>query len=213
MKEHNSDSIFKYKWDQVVSCFWNRYPNPYSNHVLSEDTVSRYIEDGKLHSTRLVCKTSSLPKWGEGVLTGPKTVYTLETSIVDPLNRMFTTITRNIGLTKLMIVTEECKYVDGDSCNETICHRKATTLSNVTGLSGAIERFGINRYQKHAHKFTKGFEHVLSLTYPHHNNSTEHSIFSSHAEKWKNSAKKATEIAKSRAVPVMAQVTGGTAAN
>jgi len=213
MKEHSSIYTFKYKWDQVVSCFWNRYPNPFSNHVLSEDTLSRYVKDGKLYSVRLVCKTSNLPKWGEHVLTGPKTVYTIETTVVDPLNKIFETFTRNIGLTKLMIVTEECKYTDGTNTHETICHRKTTTKSNVFGLAKAIEKFGINRYQKHAHKFTKGFEHILSLTYPQPNNHSEHSTFSSHAEKLKISAKKATEIAKSKAVPVMAQVTGGTAAS
>lgn len=30
-------------WHQVAEALWRRYPNPYSKHVLTEDTVSRLV--------------------------------------------------------------------------------------------------------------------------------------------------------------------------
>ena len=30
-------------WEQVAQAMWRRYPNPFSKHVLSEDTLSRFV--------------------------------------------------------------------------------------------------------------------------------------------------------------------------
>ena len=34
-------SVQRSSWDQVLAAFWQRYPNPYSKHVLTEDIVHR----------------------------------------------------------------------------------------------------------------------------------------------------------------------------
>lgn len=34
---------FNFSWEDVSRGFWKRYPNPNAKHVLSEDTISRYI--------------------------------------------------------------------------------------------------------------------------------------------------------------------------
>ena len=36
-------SVLRSSWDQVFTAFWQRYPNPYSEHVLSEDIVHREV--------------------------------------------------------------------------------------------------------------------------------------------------------------------------
>ena len=72
----------------------------FSSHVLSEDTVSRLVIDGKLHSTRLITKTNSLPAWGKKLINAKK-VYLIEHSIVDAKEKLIHTSTFNVGLTKV----------------------------------------------------------------------------------------------------------------
>lgn len=83
----------------------------FSKHVLSEDVISRYIgTDNKLHSKRILTKTNRLPKWGERFVNTRFAVF-IEESIVDPINKVVTTYTRNITLKNLMVsVMIKCFY-------------------------------------------------------------------------------------------------------
>ena len=54
-------SVLRSSWDQVFTAFWQRYPNPYSEHVFSEDIVHREVtSDQMLLSRRLLTKTNRL---------------------------------------------------------------------------------------------------------------------------------------------------------
>lgn len=75
----------------------------FSAHVLTEDTVSREIRDGKLYSRRLLTKTNRVPKWGERLIT-TRTVKIIEESFVDPKEKVLVTYTRNIGLSRVMVI-------------------------------------------------------------------------------------------------------------
>lgn len=74
----------------------------FSQHVLSEDTFSREIKNGKLHSKRVLTKTNRVPKWGERFFNAGS-VKIVEESIVDPKLKTLTTYTRNIAFTKVMV--------------------------------------------------------------------------------------------------------------
>lgn len=98
----------------ALICWWNRCLSwllwfffrisilCFSSHVLTEDTISREIRNGKLHSKRLLSKTNSLPKWGERFYNA-KSVKIVEESVVDPKEKTLTTYTRNIAFTKVMV--------------------------------------------------------------------------------------------------------------
>ncbi|XP_033373592.1 PRELI domain-containing protein 1, mitochondrial isoform X2 [Parus major] len=97
--------VLKGPWDQVFAAFWQRYPNPYSKHVLTEDIVHREVTpDHKLLSRRLLTKTNRMPRWAERFFPAnvAHSVYILEDSIVDPKNRTMTTFTWNINHARLM---------------------------------------------------------------------------------------------------------------
>ncbi|KAL2299257.1 hypothetical protein Nmel_013907 [Mimus melanotis] len=99
-------SVLKGPWDQVFAAFWQRYPNPYSKHVLTEDIVHREVTpDHKLLSRRLLTKTNRMPRWAERFFPAnvAHSVYILEDSIVDPKNRTMTTFTWNINHARLMV--------------------------------------------------------------------------------------------------------------
>lgn len=71
-------------------------------HVLSEDTISREVKDGKLYTKRLFSKTNNPPKWAERLIS-TRTVKIVEESVVDPKEKTITTYTRNVGYVKLMV--------------------------------------------------------------------------------------------------------------
>lgn len=102
-KYYENSTVFHYNWEQMLQGFWKRYPNPYSTHVLSEDTIQREIRpDGKLYSKRVLTKTNRVPKWGERFFKA-KFVCIIEESLVDPKSKTLTTHTRNIGFNKIMV--------------------------------------------------------------------------------------------------------------
>lgn len=102
-KYTENTTIFNYNWEQVTQGFWRRYPNPWSSHVLTEDTLQREVRpDGKLYSKRILSKTNRVPKWGERFFKA-KSVFIVEESIVDPSGKTLTTLTRNIGFNTIMV--------------------------------------------------------------------------------------------------------------
>lgn len=72
--------------------------------MLTEDVLDRHVDDeGNLHTTKLLTKTNSMPKWGERLYKGPKFVAIVEESVVDPKAQTFTTYTRNISMSRFMV--------------------------------------------------------------------------------------------------------------
>uniref|UniRef100_A0A8C2RCM5 PRELI/MSF1 domain-containing protein n=1 Tax=Capra hircus TaxID=9925 RepID=A0A8C2RCM5_CAPHI len=71
---------------RMFPAFWQLYPNPYSKHVLTEDTVHREVtSDQTLLSRRLLTKMNRMPRWAERLF--PANVahsHILEDSIMDP---------------------------------------------------------------------------------------------------------------------------------
>ncbi|XP_031564390.1 PRELI domain-containing protein 1, mitochondrial-like [Actinia tenebrosa] len=165
MKFYSTNFVFKFAWDQVSSAYWNRYPNPWSLHVLSEDVLSRTVEDDKLKTKRLLTKTNRLPKWGERFVSS-RIACIVEESIVDPIAKTLTTYTRNITYKTLMVVEEKCVYAVNPQNKEwTTCEKQSWVSSDVYGFARAIEAFGVERYKKNAKKAIKGLEHIMEKLY------------------------------------------------
>ncbi|XP_041370402.1 PRELI domain-containing protein 1, mitochondrial-like [Gigantopelta aegis] len=206
MKFFTISSVFKFSWDQVASAFWQRYPNPYSKHVLSEDVVNREISSGLLYSTRLITKTNPLPRWGERFVPGPRHVCVLEESIVDPCNKTITTYTRNIGMQRVMTVEERCVYkVDPENTKWTVCERSTWVSSSIYGFGRAIQAFGMDRIKKNSVKASKGYEYILEKLYV-PETIPEQTLH--RTDKLKEAARKAAEVAaakaKSKTRPILA---------
>uniref|UniRef100_A0A2K6BDJ4 PRELI/MSF1 domain-containing protein n=1 Tax=Macaca nemestrina TaxID=9545 RepID=A0A2K6BDJ4_MACNE len=94
-------SVLQSSWDQVFANFWQQYPNPYSKHVLTEDTVHQAATaDQKLLSRRLLTKTNRMPHWAKQLF--PVNVV--------HLNQTMTTFTRNNNHARLMVVEKRCMH-------------------------------------------------------------------------------------------------------
>ncbi|XP_055780103.1 PRELI domain-containing protein 1, mitochondrial-like [Salvelinus fontinalis] len=106
VKYFSNDVDIRTTWDHVVSAFWQRYPNPFSTHVLTEDVVFREVTaDQQLLSRRLLTKTNRMPRWAEFLFPSnlSRSVYIVEDSVVDPVTKSLTTYTWNLNHTTLMV--------------------------------------------------------------------------------------------------------------
>lgn len=205
-KLHRSTAIFQYNWEQVVTGFWLRYPNPFSAHVLSEDVIQRYVtEDGLLVTKKLLTKTSRVPKWGERFVQGPANVFVLEESIVDPQTQTLVTYTRNLGFTKIMTVDEKCWYRPyPEDTARTELARIACIESHIFGFAKAIQTFGIERYKRNTTKTEEGLVHTLARLYLNSSGTTSDrtgsitrmSTLTGRAETIRETARKATDVAR-----------------
>ncbi len=113
-------------------------------------------------------------------------------------------------------IEEKCVYTPNvDNKSWTVCERQAWINSSIFGLSFAIQKLGIERFKQNTSKTVKGFEHILNKMFTPENlmefEQTKSSL--NPKEKLKSGAKKATALAKSKAAPVMASVTGGRTAS
>lgn len=93
--------------------------------------------------------------------------------------------------------------------SKTVADRSAWIDSQLYGLSRPIQAFGFERFKKNCVKAEKGFHHVLNMMFPGHElpvlvSPHKHFDLSEQKEKLRESAKRATEIAKSKARPVVA---------
>ncbi|XP_067003455.1 protein preli-like [Anabrus simplex] len=207
VKYFENSTLFQFSWDQVASGYWKRYPNPHSSHVLSEDTVFRELRGHKLYTKRLLTKTNRVPKWGERFISS-RTVKIVEESIVDPKEKVLVTYTRNIGYVRVMSIVEKVTYrVSEENVNWTLATRSAWIDSQVFGFGRAIQAFGLERFRKNCHKMVGGFNYVLRNMFPGTSSSQDDSNLqppSTMKETFKDTAKKASELAKSKTGPIYA---------
>ncbi|XP_039879993.1 PRELI domain-containing protein 1, mitochondrial-like isoform X2 [Simochromis diagramma] len=161
-----SSTDIRSTWDHVVSAFWQRYPNPFSTHVLTEDVVYREVTaDHRLLSRRLLMKTNRLPRWAERLFPAgmSRSVYVIEDSIVDPVNKSLTTYTWNLNHTTLMSVEERCVFQGSvEHPATTQLKREAWISSSIYGFSKPIQEFGLARFKSNQVKAMKGLEYALS---------------------------------------------------
>uniref|UniRef100_A0A3B3XIE7 PRELI/MSF1 domain-containing protein n=1 Tax=Poecilia mexicana TaxID=48701 RepID=A0A3B3XIE7_9TELE len=150
-----SEAHIKSPWYQVLAAFWQRYPNPYSTHVLTEDVLYREVTPTNLLlSRRLLTKTNRLPGWAEHIFPAhmARGVYILEDSIVDPEANTLVTKTWNLNHNTLMTVVERCMFEqDGTQPTWTKLKREAWIFSSVYGLARPIQSFPISMATRKSH--------------------------------------------------------------
>ncbi|GIX98754.1 PRELI domain-containing protein 1, mitochondrial [Caerostris darwini] len=200
MKFFEGTDVFNYSWLQIADIFWLRYPNPFSKHVRTEDVLYREVEDGVLHTKRLLTKTVRFSYFGYNV--NIKNEPIIEESFIDPRNQTIKTSTWNVG-TAIAQVKEVCYYRKKEDHN-TIIERKAWIEKTKLYLPGFLESIMIRRFQKSVQKTRKGLEYVLANKYPSaiHVESKPSPFIDT--DKIREKAKKAKEMATPKTVPIFA---------
>ena len=121
VKFYSTHYTYDYSFPAVSLAYFLRYPNPYSTHVRSTDTISRSFDaiTGTLTTTRLHLKRSKLPSAVLKLLprsllgssaSGDSQTYILETSKVNVREGWMETESRNLEWTGVLSVIERQTY-------------------------------------------------------------------------------------------------------
>ena len=118
---YSTDYSYDYGFSAVSLAYFLRYPNPYSRHVASTDTIDRHFDPvtQRLTTVRLHLKKSRLPsavlkvipKSSVGASSdGSTQSFILETSLVDVKEGWMETESRNIDWSNVLSVIEKQTY-------------------------------------------------------------------------------------------------------
>lgn len=117
VKCYSSNETYSYPFPAVTLAYFLRYPNPYSTHVLSTDTISRHYdpEAQRLTTIRLHLKRSKIPAAVLKLLprsflgasaAGDTQTFILEKSVVDVKEGWMDAESRNLEWTGVLSVVE-----------------------------------------------------------------------------------------------------------
>jgi hypothetical protein len=121
VKFYSTNDIYPYPFPAVTLAYFLRYPNPYSTHVVSTDTISRHFDPvtQKLTTVRLHLKRSKLPTAVLKLVprsllgasaSGDTQSYILEKSVVDIRNGRMDTESQNLEWTGVLSVVERQSF-------------------------------------------------------------------------------------------------------
>lgn len=164
VKFFNSSTDYSHSWDKVTLALFNKYPNPFSTHVLTSDVIDRYVIGEKLITVRLLKKKSKVPKWGQFIFKMNE-AYILEYSCVDVRKQEMTTTTRNLSHKKIMLIEERLTIKQHPmNMKETQILTNVRFISNSSFMKNQIEGFGLHRFKNNIHNSSKGLLYVLNLS-------------------------------------------------
>ncbi|KAF2846547.1 hypothetical protein T440DRAFT_227895 [Plenodomus tracheiphilus IPT5] len=143
VKFYSCNETYSYPFPAVTLAYFLRYPNPYSTHVLSTDTISRHYDPElqRLTTIRLHLKRSKLPSAVLKLLprsflgasaSGDTQSYILEKSVVDIKEGWMDTESRNLEWTGVLSVVERQMF-------KRPVHDDAKVFQ---GMEGAAQRHG-----------------------------------------------------------------------
>ncbi|GMM35909.1 Ups1 protein [Saccharomycopsis crataegensis] len=116
---HKSTNQYDYSFPIVSYSWLNRYPNPYAKHVISVDTLDSSVDEhGKLHITKLIRKSGSIPSWAKPFLSITDS-WIVEKAVIDPATQTMETYTRNLDHTGVIRIEEFNNYFFDDKDEKT----------------------------------------------------------------------------------------------
>lgn len=146
VKFYSSNDTYPYPFPAVTLAYFLRYPNPYSTHVISTDTIARHYDAEKqqLTTVRLHLKRSKLPTAVIKLVprsllgasaNGDTQSFILEKSVVDIKNGRMDTESRNLEWTGVLSVVERQEFRRPMS-------QAAEEAKMWQGMEGAARRHG-----------------------------------------------------------------------
>lgn len=160
---------YDHSWSTVNQGFWQKYPNPYSGHVVSVDVLDRTIDPttGIIRTERVLGCKQAAPRWVVKFLGGSEDAFVREVSFVDPRTSRTTITSVNLSLSQYMTVLEKITY-EPSSTNPTQTIFKQTAeiqarMGKWKSLGDRLESWSVERFSSNAALGRQGFEHVLRM--------------------------------------------------
>ena len=178
----------RHNWATVNQGVWQKYPNPYSGHVVSVDVLDRTVdpETGVIRTERLLGCKQAAPRWVVKVskstlpptqivsddlyllkiLGGSDDAFVREVSFVDPRTCETTVTSVNLSLSQYITVLEKITYspLPSNPLEKTMFKQTAEIQARMgtwKAISDRLESWSVDRFQSNAALGRQGFEHVL----------------------------------------------------
>lgn len=169
---HSNKDTFFNDFECVTGVIFNKYPNPYVNHILSIDTIDRHLnkQGTKLFTTRLIRKHGKLPLWVSyllGAAGGSKMneSWLVEYSMVDRSTLTMKTYVKNLDHVKLLQVEERTTYQWDNDKRATQVNSEVTFTCNAKipqlSLKEKIENMAKSKFEESVKKSRLGMSLVM----------------------------------------------------
>merc|ERR1712179_611510 len=169
MKIWTSEHTFHHPWETVAQASWRKYPNPMNPNVVAIDVLERDVQNGILHSQRLLSSKWVFPNWAKKIVGNERVCYAKEHSTVDPSSRTMTLFTQNLSFCHLMSIDERLSYTaHPDDPSKTLLTQEAVVTVRGVPLSSYLEGFLANTISLNAkvHDLTLAAKSLQSLASP-----------------------------------------------
>ncbi|KAG8904526.1 hypothetical protein FRB99_001609 [Tulasnella sp. 403] len=159
---------YDHSWATVNEGVWQKYPNPYSGHVVSVDVIDRTVdpETGIIRTERVLGCKQAAPRWVVKFLGGSEDAFVREVSFVDPRTSKTTITSVNLSLSQYMTVLEKISYEPcaTNPTTQTVFKQTAEIRARMgkwKSLGDRLETWSAERFSVNAALGRQGFEHVL----------------------------------------------------
>lgn len=162
VQRYQETFLYSHSFATTTAAHFNRYPNPYSSHVLSCDTLDSHLDDsGNLHTTRLVVKRGRLPMFIAPFISGDHLEsWIIEKIWVDPHSRKLLLYTANIDHHRFVKVEERLTFTDvGDA---TRVESLVNFSSRLFGVKRRIEEWSRTKFANNIQKTRDGLQYVMN---------------------------------------------------
>lgn len=166
---YKNKHTYNHNFETVTLAYFNRYPNPYSTHVKSTDTIEIFIDkNGNLHQLKLIKKSGRLPQFIKPFLGKITTSWIIEKTIVNPITKELITFNCNIDHKKIIKVEEINFYKFNFNQNKTNSFVFVKFSSGFTNkfsfglnIKDKIENWSKNKFSDNLAKSRKGLQIVM----------------------------------------------------
>lgn len=139
---------FDFDFATVSRAFFLKYPNPFSKHVSSSDTLEQFVDsEGRLVVKRLIRKKGRMPAMLRFLVGTISDTWTLETSTVDPKTSTLTSWVRNLDHTKIMRIDDYSIY-QGTKNGTRVEHKVHFRSGLTAGIRERLEDWGKKQFVK-----------------------------------------------------------------
>jgi len=163
MRIWTSEHIFHHSWETVTEGQWQKYPNPHNQAVIGTDVVDRRVENGVLHSHRIISSDWGLADWAQRLIGANRVCYASEHSTVDPRSRVMEMNTRNLTFCNIVNMEEKMTYTPHpEDVSKTLLRQETVVTVQGVPLTSYMEGIIVNTVSNNASKGRVAIEWIVN---------------------------------------------------
>jgi len=169
----HAEKTIPFSLNETIQSIFERYPNPFSKHIQSSDTISpfRLGSDGELFGKCLTLKTNPIPQWFKNKnqvgykRQGVQCIAIAEEFLVDAKSKCLWHLSRNLNSREYLKTHELVQYGgrgDGEQTFVTVTKRMGVSSPVPWPLQSMMRQFTVNRWLKNERRATHGLCYTIA---------------------------------------------------